>query len=103
MKLKPFFIFCSNNDSAVLYNKINDMPQFKNKEVYFSINKNGWMIKNIMKLYIETIYLDYVFDIAISQNNESILILDNVFMHLIKDDFSPFIKHNINEAYIQEA
>ena len=42
-KLKPFFIFCGNSESDILYKRIKEIPQFKNKEGYFSINKNCWM------------------------------------------------------------
>ena len=54
-KLKPFFIFCGNAESDILYKRIKEIPQFKNKEAYFSINKNCWMTGNVMNLYFETV------------------------------------------------
>ena len=53
-----------NAESTILYNRIKEIPQLKSKEAYFSINKNGWMTLSIMNLYIETVYLDYIYDIT---------------------------------------
>ena len=102
-KLKPFFIFCGKTESAILYNRIKKIPQFKNKEAYFNINKNGWMTFSIMNLYIETVYLDYIYDVTRSKEFESMLILVCATIHLVNDEFNPFFKYNINSIYVPKG
>ena len=46
------------------------------------------MTKAIMENYINTVYLDYIFDMTGSRDFASILILDSATMHLIADDFN---------------
>jgi hypothetical protein len=40
-KFKPFFIFCGNENSEILFERINEMSQFIQKEAYFATYKNG--------------------------------------------------------------
>ena len=97
-KLKPYFIFCGNSDSHILYNTINEISIFQTKKAYFIINKNGSMTKAIMENYISTVYLDYIFDMTGSRDIDSILILDSATMYLIVDDFNPYTNNNIYEV-----
>ena len=96
-KLRPFFIFCGNGESDILYKRIKEIPQFKNKKAYCSINRNGLIKRNVMNLCIETVYLNCIFDTTGFKDNESMLILDCATMHLVDDEFNPFFKYNINE------
>ena len=58
------------------------------------------MTSSIMYLYIETIYLGYIYDLKGSKEFESMLIIDSATMHLVNDEFNPFFKYNINEIYV---
>ena len=61
------------------------------------------MKKDIMENYINTIYLDIIFDKTGSIDFASILILDSATMHLIADDFNPYTKNNIYEVFIPKG
>ena len=57
------------------------------------------MTLSIMNLYIETVYLDYIYDVTGSKEFKSMLILDSATMRLVNDEFNPFFKYNINQIY----
>lgn len=99
-ELKQYFLFCGNNESSSLFARINAISQFKNNKAYFSVNKNGWMKHEIMERYIQTLYLDYIFETTGSKEIESILILDCATMNITKEDFYPYTKHDINPVFI---
>ena len=61
--------------------RIFEISIFQTKKAFFSISKNGWMTKAIMENYINTVYLDYIFDMTGSRDFASILILDSATMH----------------------
>ena len=41
-----------------------------------------------MNLYIETVYLDYIFDTTGSKDYELMLIIDCATMHFVDEDFN---------------
>ena len=61
------------------------------------------MTHNVMNLYIETVYLEYIFDTTGSKDYESMLILDCATIHLVDDEFNPFFKYNINEICVSKG
>ena len=58
------------------------------------------MTKAIMENYINTVYLDYLFEVTGNKDFASILILDSATMHLIAEEFNPYTKNNIYEVFI---
>ena len=56
-----------------------------------------------MNLYIETVYLDYIFDTRGSKDYELMVILDCATIHLADEDFNLFFKYNINEIYVPKG
>ena len=65
--------------------QLNEISLFKDGKAYFYINTNAWMTREVMEIYINKIYREYIYEITGSYDYESLLLIDYASSHLGKE------------------
>ena len=101
-KLKPLIIF-KGNYTDYMMNQLNEISLFKEGKAYFYINNNAWMAKDVMEIYMNKIYREYIYEITGSYDYESLLLIDYASSHLGKVCDALFNNSGIIASYIPKG
>ena len=101
-KLRPLIIF-KGNYTDYMIKQLNEISFFREGKTYFYINNNAWMTRDVMEIYINKIYREYIYEITGSYDYESLLLIDYASSHLEKECDSLFNNSGIIASYIPKG
>ena len=100
-KLPPYIIFKGNTSSPILTKEISNLPQVKNKEIFFVFNTNAWSTGEIVIDWLNKVWFEYlkIFDIMF----ESLLIIDKATTHENEEFKRACFNNDVTISYIPKG